>query len=100
MRVLVITLALGVYLLGLADLTTTHMGLNLGATEANRYMATMAGTFGGVLLKVLGVGLLLTVSTWLGVRHAPRMTATVYAVAVVSYLYVVVSNAYVIGTLA
>ena len=93
-------MGIGVYLLGLADLTTTHMGLDLGATEVNHYMVTMAGTSVGILLKVVGVGLLLAVTTYLGSRYAPRMTLSVYAVATVLYLYVVASNVYVIGTLA
>jgi hypothetical protein len=89
-----------VYALGLADLLTTHVGLARGAIEANPHMGTMAGTFGGALLKVVGVGLLLAVTTYLGSRYAPRMTLSVYAVATVLYLYVVASNTYVIGTLA
>lgn len=105
MRRTVITLATTVYALAILDLATTHLGMGLGAAEANPFMVGIAGTGTGVAVKLLGTPLVLTPMAWLGFTplagsRGNRLAVAILAVVVIGYIWTVVTNGMVIVELA
>lgn len=84
-------LIVGVYLLNLYDVAITVLGLQAGLTEANRWMAHLAGTPAGSVFKMAVVGFIC--GLWWRVHDDyPQLVASVAVVACAGYGLLAVTN--------